>query len=61
MWLFIDSDVPKRLESEYMTRAYSTVEAGTLIASDDKERLIEDLPFTEDVDEPVYVEIPKDI
>lgn len=61
MWLFIESDVPQRLESEYSNRAFSVVEAGTLIESEDKTKLIEDLPFTEDMEEPVYVEVPKDI
>jgi len=62
MWLFIDHLEPEMLEKEYAAnKAFSIVEYGTLIASNDRDKLIEDLPFTEDKEDIVYVEIPKDI
>lgn len=61
MWLFLDQSEPETLEREYATKAFSIVEYGTLIASKDRNKLIEDLPFTEDKEDIVYVEIPKDI
>jgi hypothetical protein len=61
MWLFLDSEEPKRLETEYASKFSSIVESGTLIPSDDRNRQIEDLPFADDKEEVVFIEIPKDI